>query len=146
MLHWTSQNIHTNTPFVNATTDGVVLDPSEFSITLACLPSITATQELVVPRSIPMTAPLTPSVLQNKKKKENWKHTNTLHIHPFLPRLSRSAQSGRRTSFGRQVWFTESHIVWIIFFFTYSFIYSFILNIKYKSCCYPVKQLHNVFN
>jgi hypothetical protein len=52
-------------PLENATTDGVVLDPSAFSITLACFPSITATQELVVPRSIPITAPLTPSDLQN---------------------------------------------------------------------------------
>jgi len=40
---------------VNATTDGVVLAPSEFSITFAYPPSITATQEFVVPRSIPIT-------------------------------------------------------------------------------------------
>src|SRR3981189_2242546 len=39
----------------NATMEGVVRAPSAFSITLACLPSITATQELVVPRSIPIT-------------------------------------------------------------------------------------------
>ena len=39
---------------VNATIDGVVLNPSWFSITFATLPSITATQELVVPRSIPI--------------------------------------------------------------------------------------------
>src|SRR5215475_12320759 len=38
--------------------EGVVLRPSEFSITLEVLPSITATQELVVPRSIPMTLPI----------------------------------------------------------------------------------------
>ena len=38
----------------NATTDGVVLSPSAFSMTFAVLPSITATQEFVVPRSIPM--------------------------------------------------------------------------------------------
>jgi hypothetical protein len=37
-----------------ATTDGVVRAPSEFSITLTLLPSITATHELVVPRSMPM--------------------------------------------------------------------------------------------
>src|SRR5690606_12037301 len=35
--------------------EGVVRAPSEFSITLASLPSITATQEFVVPRSIPIT-------------------------------------------------------------------------------------------
>src|SRR6516164_164545 len=40
---------------VNATIEGVVRMPSLFSITLAFLPSITATQEFVVPRSIPMT-------------------------------------------------------------------------------------------
>ena len=39
----------------NATTEGVVLAPSAFSKTLACVPSITATHELVVPKSIPIT-------------------------------------------------------------------------------------------
>ena len=38
-----------------ATTDGVVLAPSAFSNTLACVPSITATHEFVVPKSIPIT-------------------------------------------------------------------------------------------
>ena len=33
--------------------------PSEFSMMRGTLPSMTATAELVVPRSIPMTAPLT---------------------------------------------------------------------------------------
>ena len=40
---------------VNATTDGVVLAPSAFSKTLACVPSMIATQEFVVPKSIPIT-------------------------------------------------------------------------------------------
>ena len=40
---------------VKATIEGVVRAPSAFSITLALLPSITATQEFVVPRSMPMT-------------------------------------------------------------------------------------------
>jgi type III secretory pathway component EscS len=35
--------------------DGVVLRPSLFGITTGSLPSITATQELVVPKSIPIT-------------------------------------------------------------------------------------------
>ena len=39
-------------------TEGVVLTPYEFSITFGVLPYITATHELVVPRSIPMTAPV----------------------------------------------------------------------------------------
>src|SRR5690348_5976046 len=38
--------------------DGVVRSPSAFSITFAVLPSITATQELVVPRSMPMILPI----------------------------------------------------------------------------------------
>ena len=36
-------------------TEGVVLAPSAFSKTLACVPSIMATHELVVPKSIPIT-------------------------------------------------------------------------------------------
>ncbi len=41
--------------FVNATIEGVVLLPSTFAITTASPPSITATQEFVVPKSIPIT-------------------------------------------------------------------------------------------
>ena len=37
-----------------ATTDGVVLAPSAFAMTTASPPSMTATQLLVVPKSIPM--------------------------------------------------------------------------------------------
>lgn len=37
-----------------ATIDGVVRAPSEFSITRVVLPSMIATHELVVPRSMPM--------------------------------------------------------------------------------------------
>ena len=37
------------------TIDGVVRAPSLFSMTLALLPSMTDTQEFVVPRSIPIT-------------------------------------------------------------------------------------------
>lgn len=63
---WNSTNYLCNSnvqPLVNATKDGVVLEPSAFSITLACFPSITATHENVVPRSIPITAPFTLSDL-----------------------------------------------------------------------------------
>src|SRR6266513_874998 len=42
----------------NATTDGVVLAPSSFAITTGSLPSITATQLLVVPKSIPIILPI----------------------------------------------------------------------------------------
>src|SRR5438105_14978441 len=40
---------------LHATIEGVVRAPSAVSMTLGVAPSITATQELVVPRSIPMT-------------------------------------------------------------------------------------------
>src|SRR6195952_1983940 len=48
---------------LKATIDGVVRMPSAFSMTLAVLPSITATHEFVVPRSIPMTFPMVPHIL-----------------------------------------------------------------------------------
>src|SRR5512140_1547308 len=41
--------------FVNATTEGVVRLPSEFSSTAGSPPSITAMQEFVVPKSMPST-------------------------------------------------------------------------------------------
>src|SRR5437870_8626502 len=40
--------------FVNATTDGVTRPPSAFGMTTGSPPSITATTEFVVPRSIPI--------------------------------------------------------------------------------------------
>ena len=40
-----------------ATTDGVVRAPSWLTMTAGCPPSMTATTELVVPRSIPITLP-----------------------------------------------------------------------------------------
>src|SRR5271155_1386548 len=43
---------------LKATIEGVVRMPSAFSMTFAVLPSITATHEFVVPRSIPMTFPM----------------------------------------------------------------------------------------
>src|SRR5438876_9802854 len=43
---------------LKATIDGVVRMPSAFSMTFDVLPSITATHEFVVPRSIPMTFPM----------------------------------------------------------------------------------------
>jgi len=41
--------------FVNATMEGVVRPPSAFGTTTGWPPSITAMQELVVPKSIPST-------------------------------------------------------------------------------------------
>src|SRR5436309_13210990 len=48
--------------------EGVVRAPSEFSITFGVAPSMTATQELVVPRSMPMTlAILVPHVSRDRE-------------------------------------------------------------------------------
>src|SRR5438270_8731657 len=47
--------------FVKPTTDGVVRPPSSFGMTLGSPPSMTATQELVVPRSIPIILAITGS-------------------------------------------------------------------------------------
>jgi len=41
-----------------ATTDGVRREPSSLAMTLGSLPSMMATTELVVPRSIPMIFPM----------------------------------------------------------------------------------------
>ena len=41
---------------------------------------------------------------------------------PYVPSLSQSVHSGRRMSFGRRVWFSESHIILVI---SFCFIYSF---------------------
>ena len=48
----------TSPSLVKATMDGVVRSPSAFSMTLATPPSITETQLLVVPRSMPMILPM----------------------------------------------------------------------------------------
>src|ERR1700741_1519364 len=79
---------------VNATTDGVVRLPSEFSRTSGSPPSMTAMQELVVPKSMPITfaIKLFPSfsfssslrLLQHAKchkagHKINWLMDNNLH-------------------------------------------------------------------
>src|SRR5262245_41370672 len=48
--------------FVKATTDGVVRPPSAFAITVGESPSMTATTEFVVPRSMPMILLKEPSI------------------------------------------------------------------------------------
>src|SRR5436190_16879894 len=57
--------------FVNATTDGVVRPPSAFGMTAGSPPSITATQELVVPRSIPMVLAIAPNLLVELRKSQS---------------------------------------------------------------------------
>jgi hypothetical protein len=46
--------------------EGVVRAPSAFSMTLGVLPSMTATQLLVVPKSIPMILPMMELLLIQK--------------------------------------------------------------------------------
>ena len=45
---------------MNATIEGVVREPSAFGMTCGSPPSMTATQEFVVPRSMPITLPIAP--------------------------------------------------------------------------------------
>ena len=54
LIHLSSNGIKVSIIYL-----GVVREPSAFSRTLACVPSMTATQELVVPKSIPATRPWT---------------------------------------------------------------------------------------
>jgi hypothetical protein len=49
--------------FANATTDGVVREPSELAMTVGSPPSRTATTELVVPRSMPTARAIELSLL-----------------------------------------------------------------------------------
>src|ERR1039458_1149342 len=64
---------------VNATTEGVVRCPSWFAITVGWPASITATTELVVPRSIPMILPIPLLILSRSnqslvlKSLEQWR-------------------------------------------------------------------------
>ena len=51
---------------VNATTDGVVRPPSSLGMTLGSPPSMTATTELVVPKSMPMIFPIAATLLACK--------------------------------------------------------------------------------
>src|SRR5512143_3622890 len=56
VLAWRRATCPTNRSpvFEKATTEGVVRNPSAFGMTLGSPPSITATHEFVVPRSIPI--------------------------------------------------------------------------------------------
>jgi len=64
-------------------------------------------------------------LLQSKRTKRTLFYTRS----PFVTLLSRRAQSGRWSSFGKRVWFTESHIVLIISFLLVLFTHC-ILDIK----------------
>src|SRR6185295_4333057 len=82
---------------VKATTDGVVRAPSEFSITLTSEPSMMATHEFVVPRSMPIAFAIEtlsyawrrPSARSTAGTPRNW---NGEGIHP--PRRPRPIWGG----------------------------------------------------
>src|SRR5438093_10674017 len=72
-------------PFsVNATTDGVVRFPSAFAMTTGSPPDMMATQEFVVPRSIPMSLPMV-FLLQLFGRR----------FHPCVPAFARTARDHR---------------------------------------------------
>ena len=63
---------------------------------------------------------------------------------PLLTCMSRRAQSGRRSSFGKRVWFTESHIVLITSFLLVVLFTRFIVdNMKEKACCIKLNNCVN---
>src|ERR1700736_4502370 len=85
---------------VNATTEGVVLEPSELAMTVGLCPSITATTEFVVPRSIPTTLAMKnmsrfPSRVDQPSESL---HLGSLTIRSGLAayRRSRGCEPGRR--------------------------------------------------
>src|ERR1700756_2116503 len=90
---------------VNATIEGVVRPPSEFSITLGVLPSITATQELVVPRSMPIAFVITelPSATAGRHSSIRTAHPARRHEPtPALGAVHRCTPVTRQDHHGRQ--------------------------------------------
>src|SRR4029079_16604666 len=77
--------------FVNATTEGVVRRPSAFAITLGSPPSITATHELVVPRSMPITLPM------NSPSFRNGRHARNRSVASAPPKTFLGAKRSRST-------------------------------------------------
>src|ERR1700679_1715999 len=84
---------------VNATIDGVVRPPSAFSITLALFPSITATHELVVPRSMPIAFAMIRLLVQNSK--DAGKRFRRFRLCSINMRDAPGASGGKTTSASR---------------------------------------------
>src|ERR1700678_4229274 len=66
---------------VKATTDGVVRPPSSLAITLGSPPSITATTELVVPRSMPIIFAIRILLLMKCRAWLEWHFSHFLSIY-----------------------------------------------------------------
>src|SRR6266849_6816917 len=102
---------------VKATIEGVVRMPSAFSMTFGVLPSMTATHELVVPRSMPMTLPmvLTSSLLRQVGRVlfgtqgEIPLYPRAAAAPPYAPRMPKSGKllSVRMTNCGPLGWVTD---------------------------------------
>jgi hypothetical protein len=88
---------------VNATTLGVSRLPSAFGMTFASLPSITATTELVVPKSMPMI--LSPAAMIDAPLKvravQNWPARFICFCFVVFEKYRRSAKSRPRNRFCR---------------------------------------------
>jgi len=63
---------------------------------------------------------------------------------PFVTLLSPRAQSGRWFSFGKRLWFTESHLILIISILLVVLFTRFIVDNMKKFVLYPVKQLNHI--
>src|SRR5215208_757022 len=110
---------------VKATIEGVVRMPSAFSMTFGVLPSITATQELVVPRSIPMTLPISISSLLRQAGRTldgTRRKVSALILRKLLPTPNytlNAAIRGFLAHIGEPVWaashpFTDSRAAWLM--------------------------------
>src|ERR1035441_914673 len=71
--------------FVKPTTDGVVRVPSWFAMTVGCPASITATQEFVVPKSIPIIFPILQKPSSNVLLNIGWRCRRTERLFSTSP-------------------------------------------------------------
>src|SRR5467141_99181 len=80
---------------VNATTEGVVREPSAFGMTTGSPPSMTAMTELVVPRSIPTVFGICLLFLPRHDGREFQLSTSHLLPHAFGPETRSVSAAGR---------------------------------------------------
>src|SRR6266849_8560609 len=81
--------------FVNATTEGVVREPSAFGMTTGSPPSMTAMTELVVPRSIPTVFGMCLLFLPRHDRREFQLSTPPLLPHRFGAETRSASAAGR---------------------------------------------------
>jgi len=65
-------------------------------------------------------------------------------LSPFVTLLSRRSQFDRWSSFRKRAWFTESHIVLIIYSLLVVLFTQFIVDKMKKGALYQVKQLNHI--